>query len=915
MADLETFNTNENATTVRTKINAAIARINTLDDASEIIAKIDIELGSTNWKDSALTFTTVAALKAFDIGGLANNTVAIVLGKTVIGDGTGAVYFWSAGSGQTANGRDIIIPNSAEVTGRWVIVGKASGRQVLSSISSVSNANDTELATHAAIKNYIDDNSTASDLVYVPVLSVSPSPTVTGGFGAVTGLSYDSGYINGSVNGTAQYFLSSLKTTNAGDIANIRAVHIEVDVRMSATIAPREATLTVTYPDGTTQPLLISDLESGQNSTSSWVNQVATVPVNSDTTSLTISGNVDGDGQGERIAYKIVGATTILNASNLTTTQVFGNSGLLYSGEEVFNGSVTAGVWTEGVNLLPSMGGKAGRYKVTLKVEHTAGGNYDLAVRPGDETFEISRVASAAAYGAGTSGCSLQASNFGYLQVMTDESGLIDLYISQGGSCAITLESYMPLDDVPVVTKHFLGDVEFINPIDIINPASDLTGTTGWVSINQNLAWAGASTLLLSATITNKTSGPLNATLLVRAENGAIATPIITSEGTSLASNHVQALAPVSTAGNFQYNWSHGNGPDQIQLTSLRVVGYIKSDIKSNAYPYYNVTIHGDNNLTLPTDFVVAGTLGKYREPSFGSIEKGKTVHKTESNSMLFEMNVNVLSDTTITQDLIVLNRNLYIYVDGDYNNPVYSLTSAALSNRGTSELVTWNQPLTAGFHSIQIVYNDQNGGDAEISLIGDIISDNVQFIGFSGSPDILDEDNMESDSETALATQQSIKAYIDNSKPLFHVQDHKLDGVTGGASLVGINYRQLNSIVTDEIADAELTSNQIVLPTGTYLIDAIVPSIGADRTQAFLYNETTTTNVIVGSTAYSNDSTNGSTVYNHIRGQVTVAAATETFSITQYCQLARSEGLGVASIVNIGAGNIYTDCLIWKIK
>ena len=844
MADLETFNTNENATTVRTKINDAIRRINSLDDGFEIVAKIDTELGSTNWKDSALTFTTVATLKAFDIGGLANNTVAVILGNNTIGDGAGAVYFWSAGSGQTADGRDVISPNIPAATGRWLIVGVASARRVLNSIDPNNDVNDSALATHSAIKNYIDENSTSSDLVYVPVISVSTPPTVTGSFGSVTGLSYDSGYLNGSANGSAEYFLNDLKTTAGGDIANIRAVHIEVDVRMNVIDeSAREASLTVTYPDGTTQPLLIADWEDKQGETRQWVNQIATVPVNSDTDSFTITGDINGSGVGERIAYKIVGATTILNASGLTTTQVFGNSGLLYSGVEVFNGSVAADTWVEGVNLLPAMGGKAGRYKVTLKWENTDGALESISVRPGDETIDLGRLLGFGKGGGGTSGADIDTGHFAYLQVLTDEQGLIDLKIDQGGTCAVTLESYMPLDDVPVVTNHFLGDVEFIDPVDIVTPASGLTGTTGWITVPSNLAWAGASTLLMTASVENTTSGPLDATLLVRSENGATATPIITLENLlSSAQPHVQSLAPVTSTGNFQYNWSHGNGPNQIQLTSLRVVGYIKSDIKTNAYPYYNVKVHPATNITTPAGFIEDELLGTYREPSFGSI--GNTITFTAGNSLMYEMTVNAVSDTTVLQDLAYFGGDIRIYVDGTLK---YTYTGIIYGGDTNADVIQTSFPLTTGTHLIQIITSDEGSGNQR-HLLGDIISDTVQFIGFSGSPDILDEDDMVTDSETALATQQSIKAYVDNSKPLFNVRYETAAGVGGPTVTTGtVENVNFNSVALNEIgvgASLDEATNTISLPAGTYDIRFVGVTFASSESFS-LYNKTLSTSPI----------------------------------------------------------------------
>jgi hypothetical protein len=58
----------------------------------------------------------------------------------------------------------------------------------------------------------------------------------------------------------------------------------------------------------------------------------------------------------------------------------------------------------------------------------------------------------------------------------------------------------------------------------------------------------------------------------------------------------------------------------------------------------------------------------------------------------------------------------------------------------------------------------------------------------------------------------------------LLHVRDEKTLA-DGGTSTSSYTKRDLNTVVTNEIAGASLSSNQITLPSGTYYINASAPA------------------------------------------------------------------------------------------
>ena len=67
---------------------------------------------------------------------------------------------------------------------------------------------------------------------------------------------------------------------------------------------------------------------------------------------------------------------------------------------------------------------------------------------------------------------------------------------------------------------------------------------------------------------------------------------------------------------------------------------------------------------------------------------------------------------------------------------------------------------------------------------------------------------------------------------PMMHVQDQKPSGTDGGASVAGDNPRDLNTVLTNEIVGASLSSNEITLPAGKYWVDAESPMYGADQSK-----------------------------------------------------------------------------------
>ena len=78
------------------------------------------------------------------------------------------------------------------------------------------------------------------------------------------------------------------------------------------------------------------------------------------------------------------------------------------------------------------------------------------------------------------------------------------------------------------------------------------------------------------------------------------------------------------------------------------------------------------------------------------------------------------------------------------------------------------------GFASLVADTTPQLGGDLDLN------SNNIDFPTTANISDCLDEDTMSSDSATKLATQQSIKAYVDNAAGKTDLYGFKLSNGTG---------------------------------------------------------------------------------------------------------------------------------------
>jgi hypothetical protein len=146
----------------------------------------------------------------------------------------------------------------------------------------------------------------------------------------------------------------------------------------------------------------------------------------------------------------------------------------------------------------------------------------------------------------------------------------------------------------------------------------------------------------------------------------------------------------------------------------------------------------------------------------------------------------------------------------------------------------------------------------------------------------------------------------------LLHVRDEKSSNTYGGTPSGTGSFltRTLNTVMTNEITGASLSSNQITLPSGTYFIYARIPTTNSGRNKSKLRNTSDSSDALIGSSTQALDS--GSICEDSwVIGRFTIASS-KTFEIQNRVEYANSNSFGLAS--NFGVVEVYTDVQIWKV-
>ena len=167
------------------------------------------------------------------------------------------------------------------------------------------------------------------------------------------------------------------------------------------------------------------------------------------------------------------------------------------------------------------------------------------------------------------------------------------------------------------------------------------------------------------------------------------------------------------------------------------------------------------------------------------------------------------------------------------------------------------------------------------------------------------------SSAEVATGTSSTVAMTPSTNQKITIIQDQKANTVSGGTFTTGAwKTRDLNTYQVNQIGIAALSSNQFVLPAGTYEFDIACAGTGIDANQCKLYNITDAADALIGNFNYA-VALNGPTAL--CFGVITITG-NKTFEIRHYCETTNATvGFGRAAPFTV-AYNVYTTVTIRKV-
>lgn len=151
---------------------------------------------------------------------------------------------------------------------------------------------------------------------------------------------------------------------------------------------------------------------------------------------------------------------------------------------------------------------------------------------------------------------------------------------------------------------------------------------------------------------------------------------------------------------------------------------------------------------------------------------------------------------------------------------------------------------------------------------------------------------------------------------PTFRVQDQKAAGVSGGtspASGTAIT-RTMNTVVTNTLAGASLSNNQMIIPAGKYKLTGDAPAYLVGSHTAYLWNVTAGALLANGTPEYSYPGAGGSQTRSIIGTEITLAAST-VIELRHLTGTVVSGGLGQGSGgAPAGGINIFSEIIFEKV-
>ena len=210
-----------------------------------------------------------------------------------------------------------------------------------------------------------------------------------------------------------------------------------------------------------------------------------------------------------------------------------------------------------------------------------------------------------------------------------------------------------------------------------------------------------------------------------------------------------------------------------------------------------------------------------------------------------------------------------------------------------------------------EFVFNDHTQ-----TLTNKTLTSPILDTGVSGTA-VQDDDTFATPSATKLASSESIKAYVATQaivEQYIQIRDTKTSGTDGGSS-TGDTWitRDLTEETFDTHSLATLSSNQIVLESGTYRCRIHAPGYRVNTNRIKLRNITDTVDILFGTSEYSVSGADSTQSRSFIEGRFTVNAS-KSLEVQHLCNFTRAtDGFGKAQ--SSGAIlEVYTVAEFWKV-
>ena len=148
----------------------------------------------------------------------------------------------------------------------------------------------------------------------------------------------------------------------------------------------------------------------------------------------------------------------------------------------------------------------------------------------------------------------------------------------------------------------------------------------------------------------------------------------------------------------------------------------------------------------------------------------------------------------------------------------------------------------------------------------------------------------------------------------LFHIQN---EHATHQSTTIGTSYTDFifNTVKTNEISGASLSSNEVTLPSGTYFADIMICTARCNAFVSRLYNTADSSLVLEGALMY-NDTSHTNNLISFIKGRFTIAAQ-KTFKIQASAQTSAStygQGYSQSSSSTLSTIWMNRTALFWKV-